>query len=1475
MLNTFISGFCGVKHRRFLIQRCTKQDGAQVIKVTKTKFTNAAIIIGVLMLLVLPACAGQFTVSSIDPKVGYNNGTVAIINLAGTNFTVPLTVNLKNESFSQIIPTTGFGFVTSSQIQCTFNLAGRPAGLYNVTVVNGSDTLNNATLQNGFEIVNPPPGLSSINPHTGINDDPALSFVVTGTNLILSGATFNLTHSGTTIKATDLVELIPNTSVSGKFNLEAAQNGTWYVDWKNYDGNISNTLTFTITNPLPTIDLNGISPTGTTNIIANQPVTVTGTGYLSGATVAIVQGSKQVPINGPNIFILTPPNSISFFANFTGQPVGPYNVTVTNPDNQNVTRNNGLRVFYPASPVVENITPNTGINTSSITNVLIGGSGFQPGAIINLTKSGLPDINATSVVVNNQSYITCTLPITGAPIGSWNVKVTNNDTDSYTLPSGFTITAPLASITNLHNTTYLQSSITWAWTDPTSPDFDHVTVYLDGVFKENVTQGAQTYTASSLTPGTAYTIGTNTVGTLGQVNTTWVNLTNWTAPVVVVPPVANFTGIPRSGTTTSMSVQFNDTSTGTGITGYQWILSDSPGTLFITQNLTHSFSPGVYNVNHSATNSAGTIWKNETGYINVTAPVVPPVADFTGIPRSGTTTSLSVQFNDTSTGTGITGYQWILSDSPGTLFITQNLTHSFSPGVYNVSHSATNGAGTIWKNETGYINVTAPVVPPVVNFTASQTAGFVPLNVSFTDQSITAPFSNWLWTFGIPGPQDTRQNPSYQYEQTGNFTVNLTVTNASGTTTLTKLNYIIVTNKPVADFIATTPTYGNMPLPVNFADLSTGSPTGWYWQFGDGTNSTNKTPDHIYTTPGVYSPNLTVSNAGGSGVPYERPGYITVAPVASFTATPPTTGDVPLKVQFNDTSMGAPTAWAWDFGDHSPSSTSSEQNPSHIYVTPGVWTVRLEVTKAGVSNTSVRQDLINATQPKPVAGFTGGPPNGTKGVTEFHFIDQSTNNPTSWLWSFGDGTYNTSRNTTHIYQSSGNKYISLTASNAGGSDTAYGGGPIVVRNPQAVPNFTGTPTLGSIPLMVQFTDTSSNSPTTWVWDFGDGFYSRGNPNPVHTYNVAGTYNVTLQVNDTSIGIPALNPFKRTAYITAVKTPIAAFTANQTSGPIPLVVRFTDQSQGNPYRYSWNFGDRYGSTEKNPTHIYQRTGNYTVTETVRNPAGFNTIVKQNLIIVTKLPEASFTVNATSGIEPTTIRFTDTSTGVPNPNSWSWNFGDGAPWFNTTDQSKKNPVHTYLSSGVYSVQLIISNGIGSSSVTKPSLITIGSQTKAQFEFSPMEGDVPLMIQFTDTSYGNPISYAWNFGDGRTSVSNEKNPVHTYTRPDNYTVTLTIKTSNRGTDTTSQVLVLTGKPVASFKANPISGSSPLTVQFTDTSMNNPTFYSWTFGDGEGSFGNDVANPVHTYSSPGPFNAKLFVSNSYGSDTSPPTQITVSQFP
>jgi len=154
--------------------------------------------------------------------------------------------------------------------------------------------------------------------------------------------------------------------------------------------------------------------------------------------------------------------------------------------------------------------------------------------------------------------------------------------------------------------------------------------------------------------------------------------------------------------------------------------------------------------------------------------------------------------------------------------------------------------------------------------------------------------------------------------------------------------------------------------------------------------------------------------------------------IANFTASP-TSGGVPLTVNFTDLSVGA-TSWSWDFGD---SGTSTQQNPSHTYTTSGNFTVSLTATNASGSDNETRTNYISVTPPAaPVADFTASTTSPSVGGS-VTFTDTSTNNPTSWSWTFEGGTPSTStaQNPTVTYNTEGAFNVSLTATNAQGNDT--------------------------------------------------------------------------------------------------------------------------------------------------------------------------------------------------------------------------------------------------------------------------------------------------------------------------------------------------------------------------------------------------------------------------------------------------------
>nr|WP_054865220.1 PKD domain-containing protein [Methanosarcina barkeri] len=534
--------------------------------------------------------------------------------------------------------------------------------------------------------------------------------------------------------------------------------------------------------------------------------------------------------------------------------------------------------------------------------------------------------------------------------------------------------------------------------------------------------------------------------------------------------------------------------------------------------------------------------------------------------------------------------------------------------------------------------------------------------------------------------------------------------NGTGGDSMSAMNVILVadygetqngTGAPVAAFTANL-TSGDAPLTVNFTDESTSTPTSWAWDFdNNGTvDSTEQNPIYTYTSAGNYTVNLTVANADGSDSEVKTD-YIVVseplpgALVANFTANV-TSGKAPLTVEFTDISTGSPTSWQWDFNNDG-TVDSTEQNPIYTYAATGTYTVNLTVTGPDGNDSEVKTGYINVTSPssaKPVAAFSAFPTSG-KTPLNVKFTDTSTGSPTSWFWNFGDGSKSYLQNPIHKYSKAGVYTVNLTVKNAAGRNTVTKTDYIkVITKPVA--NFTSSATSGKAPLKVTFTDTSTGSPTSWKWDFGDGSKSF-HQNPIHKYSKAGTYTVNLTVKN-AIG---RNTVTKTSYIKVITKPVANFTSSVTSGKAPLKVAFTDTSTGIPAAWKWDFGDGSKSYLQNPTHKYSKVGSYTVNLTVKNAKGRNTVTKTEYIKVVTKPVADFSATPTSGKTPLTVEFTDNSTGVPT--AWKWSFGDG------TTSTEQNPEHQYLQGGSYKVTLTVVNVAGSSTVTKKNYIKVTTNTR----------------------------------------------------------------------------------------------------------------------------------------------------------------------
>ncbi len=329
------------------------------------------------------------------------------MTITGTGFLAGATVKLGGTA------ATGVTVVNSSSITAT--TAAHAAGAVSVVVTNTD--AQNGTLTNGYTYtaVNPAPTVSSINPTSG-SANGGTPVTITGTGF-LAGATVKL--GGT---AATGVTVVNSTSITATTAAHAA--GAVSVVVTNTDaqsGTLTNGYTYTAVNPAPTVS--SINPTsGSAN--GGTPVTITGTGFLAGATVSL---------GGTAATGVTVVNSTSITATTAAHAAGAVSVVVTNTDTQSGTLTNGYTYtgVNPA-PTVSSINPTSG-TTGGGTPVTITGTGFLAGATVSLGGTA-----ATGVTVVNSTSITATTPAHAA--GAASVVVTNTDAQSGTLTNGYTYT---------------------------------------------------------------------------------------------------------------------------------------------------------------------------------------------------------------------------------------------------------------------------------------------------------------------------------------------------------------------------------------------------------------------------------------------------------------------------------------------------------------------------------------------------------------------------------------------------------------------------------------------------------------------------------------------------------------------------------------------------------------------------------------------------------------------------------------------------------------------------------------------------------------------------------------------------------------------------------------------------------------------------------------------------------------------------
>jgi gliding motility-associated-like protein len=889
-----------------------------------------------------------------------------------------------------------------------------------------------------------------------------------------------------------------------------------------------------------------------------------------------------------------------------------------------------------------------------------------------------------------------------------------------------------------------------------------------------------------------------------------------TIPVTAFP--LTVPGFTSSTSCLNVTTAFTDATINTPT---QWSWSFGDASTATTQNPSHTYAaPGTYSVMLITQNVFGC--RDSVMHNTVVNPL--PVAAFVADTVCQGTASAFINQSVSSSAWG-----WNFGD--GAPASTANSpTHTYAAsGTYTVTLISSNVFGC-----TDTVAHSVIVRPnPVAAYTAT-TACFTYASV-FTDNSTSA--VTWSWNFGDGSAAVTIAGPSYIYPAAGTYNAALSVTNSFGCSNVIT-HPVTVNPVPVAAFNSTTVCFGQSTA---FTDQTTGSPTGWAWDFGDASAvASTQNPTHSYTAAGTYT--VTLIASGGSGCLDTVSNAVTVNPVptGAFSFSPVCTNDTMF---FNSTSPGAPDTFVWSFGDGF-SDNSNDPSPTHVYITAGTYNVTLT---AGYSATGCTNSItIPVTAfPLTVPAFTSTTPCLNVNTV---FTDATANAPSQWTWNFGDGTaFGSTQHPTHVYAAPGTYSVTLLTQNVFGCRDSVSINTVV--NPLPVAAFTMDTVCANA--ATSFTDQSS-SVVGWTWDFGDGSAISTGNSPTHVYPSSGTYTATLIVTNTfgctdTISHPVIvhpNPVSSYTATTACHTYATLFTDNSTAA----------------VSWAWSYGDATAiDTAQSPSHVFVNPGNYTVALLVTNSFGCTNSSSQ-MVTVLPQPVADFSFSTVCARQ--TVQFTDLTTGV-TLTSWSWDFGDGTP-VNTL----QNPAHIYTLGGNYNVTLIVGNSAGcADTIVKPIIVN----TVPVPLFSVTDGCLGTTTAFTDLSSDVVAisAWAWDFNDGNSSAS--QSPGYIYINPGAYTVSLTVTNINGCDSTITQPVNIHAFPVASFTVNTVCAGN--TTAFTNTSTGAPAQWSWDFGDG--SANDTTQHPAHVYALPGSYTVTLVAQNAFGCRDSASVNVTVHPVP
>lgn len=929
-----------------------------------------------------------------------------------------------------------------------------------------------------------------------------------------------------------------------------------------------------------------------------------------------------------------------------------------------------------------------------------------------------------------------------------------------------------------------------------------------------------------------------------------------------------------------LTVNFSDQSAGT-ITSRVWNLGSGNISNHNPSVGTNFTKAGVYNITLTVTFSNGQ-QESTTQQVRV---YEKPFADFVADIQQGCGAS-GVIFTASTSNENTTTYQWDFGD--GSSSAETNPQHQYSQaGDYTVKLTALNGAAckTSFSSSISVPKAELPLSAQIVSAPANPCMETM-LNFSGSVSGREPDEYSVHWDFG-DNSSASGLYTTHRFTQAGTYTVKLIATGNDGTICSdTAIQQLTIQPKITAGFEAN-PLFGcAAPLNVQFTNQTTGGQNLHYeWNFGNNETSSQKNPQHNFTTTGNKNITLVVTDgsAGGCSDSITKTQYIKIGKPSTNFYYAPASGCGPLEVNFtpnigNTNTANPVTKYTWNWGDGNTTATASSGSVKHTYTATGSYNITLTVeTQGGCSSTSaVKKVTVTPTCTDDGVVSEGGAFTTTRNCTDKYKIEfeDASPNYTFVSWNFGDGSPNSTSNpATHTFPDSQKEWlVKLTRRNNTSNQVETVSKTILIVDEKAA--FTVSTLNTCTNVNIQFT-TKDIDPTNikrYTWDWGDGsprrvinnnlqtgVYNSGNV--AYRYTESGTFHPKLIIED-KLGCKDSVELSQSIVISGPSVDFTASPATSCSSPLNVSFNSTSTPNGGVPIVSWQWtfesnGKPFTTTQDSTIHyLYAHDEDYkayAVKLKITDAEGcVNEISKPDLIQVTGV-QAQFSSTDTLICGKRDIEFDNTSFAKNAKYTWHW--GDGT----TTETTDKGATtHTYSSEGIYTVKLVVTptGGGCSDSLVRKDYIKI-VKPKADFTIGDTLQCIPAAVAFKNTSQ-HALDYTWKFDNGNTYT--EKNPPpQTYTTPGLHTATVIAKGINGCADSTTKTFRIKG-PVATVLFSGNGGCTPYSFE-AKVSGNDVETYSWDFGDGTAINPSPSDSAVtHTYTLPGSYKPSVILTNAEG---------------